>query len=314
MIESRLAVIVVTYNSAHHIKECLRSIEDQLPSDGSRIVVFDNASTDKTTEIVSTRWPKVRLIRSNANLGFGRACNEAVKGVESRYILLVNPDAVLKPGCITKLLDLARRFPAAGLYGGRSFTPEGLPKYSCFGRHTLWMIWCNSSGLSRVFFKSKWLNPQLMGGWAGDTERKVAVISGCLLLVDRQAWVRLGGFDEQFFLYAEDSDLCRRADNLGYSPIITPEARIIHIGGASSPSKATNLVMRYRSEITLIRKIWTGPRRRIAKGLLVGGVMSRAALHRVRSFRKFRSACEPERWSGLWYELWQRRHEWLDGW
>lgn len=305
-----MAVIVVTYNSARYINECLRSIEEQLPNDGSCIIVFDNASVDETPEIISTRWPKVRLICSSANLGFGRACNEAVKEVESRYILLVNPDAVLKPGCITKLLDLAHRFPVAGLYGGRSFTPEGLPMNSCFGRHTLWMMWCNSTGLSQIFYKSRWLNPQLMGGWACDTERKVAVIAGSLLLVDRQAWERLGGFDEQFFMYAEDSDLCRRAADLGYSPIITPEACIVHAGGASSASKATALVMLYRGEITLIRKIWTGPRRLIAERMLVGGVLLHAALSSARSSINFHSAHEPGKWS----ELWRRRQEWLAGW
>jgi len=310
VIESSVAVIVVTYNSAPYINECLFSIEEQLPSDGSCIVVFDNASTDKTLEIISARSAKVRIIRSNANLGFARACNEAVKKVESTYILLVNPDAVLKPGCIAKLLDLAHRFPAAGLYGGRSFTHEDLPLHACFGRHTLWMMWCNSTGLSQIFYKSRWLNPQLMGGWACDIEREVAVIAGSLLLVNRQAWTRLGGFDEQFFLYAEDTDLCRRAADLGYSPIITPEACIVHVGGASSASNATALVMQYRGEITLIRKIWTGPRRLIAERILLGGVLLRAALSRARSSTNFHSAHEPGRWS----ELWRRRQEWLAGW
>jgi N-acetylglucosaminyl-diphospho-decaprenol L-rhamnosyltransferase len=310
VIESCLTVIIVTYNSARHIDECLLSVEEQLPSDGSHIVVFDNASTDETPEIISTQWPKVRLIRSNANIGFGRACNEAVKGAETRYILLLNPDAVLRPGCLTNLVDLASRFPAAGLYGGRSFTPEGQPKYSCFGRLTLWTIWCNSTGLSQIFSRSRWLNPQLMGGWTGDTERKVAVISGVLLLVDRRAWERLGGFDERFFMYAEDSDLCLRAVHLGYSPIVTPDACVVHIGGASSTSKVNEFVMRYRGEVTLIRKIWSGPRKVIAQQMLVGGVLLRATLSRARTLRNLDSHHETGRWS----QLWQRRQEWLGGW
>jgi N-acetylglucosaminyl-diphospho-decaprenol L-rhamnosyltransferase len=308
--ETKIAIIIVTYNSAQHIEDCLRSVAEQLPRDGSRIVVFDNASIDESCEIVAKRWPNVQLMRSDVNLGFGRACNQAAKEVDAKYILLLNPDAVLQPECIANLLDLARRFPAAGLYGGRVFTPEGLPTYSCFSHLSLWVIWCNSTGLSRIFFRSELLNPQLMGGWAFDTEREVDVIAGSLLLVDTQAWEHLGGFDEQFFLYAEDSDLCRRAANLGYSPIVTPKARIVHIRGASSTSKANALVMLYQGEITLIRKIWSGPRRVIAERILVGGILLRAVLSYARSTKNFNSGREPEDWSALW----RRRKEWLAGW
>lgn len=307
MAESSLNVIVVTYNSAPHIDECLRSIKEQLPGDGSRIVVFDNASADKTSELVSSRWPEVQLIRSDKNLGFGRACNEAARGAQEKYILLVNPDAILQPGCISKLFDLAHRFPGSGLYGGRNFTPDGAPRNSCYGRLTLWVMWCNSTGLSQIFYRSKWFNPQLMGGRSCNfqTEQEVGVIAGSLLLVDRKAWERLGGFDEKFFLYAEDSDLCRRAADLGYSPRVTPEARIVHIGGASSASRATGLVMLYRGEVTLIRKIWTGRRRLLAERMLLSGVLVRAVFSNARFLWTKRP--------GLWSEMWRRRQEWRHG-
>lgn len=300
----RVAVIVVTYNSAEHIGECLRSIEGQLPGEGSCIVAFDNASTDGTAEIISARCPNVRLIRSTHNLGFGRACNEASKELETDYILLLNPDAILEPGCIDGLLDLARRFPAAGLYGGRVFSPEGRLTYSCFNRLTLWAMWCNNTGLSEIFSGSRWLNPQVIGERARDTEREVAVIAGSLLLIDRRAWEHLGGFDERFFLYAEDTDLCLRAIDLGYSPMVTPKANIVHVGGASAPSKPTGMVMHYRGEITLIRKMWSGPRRLLAERMLLGGVLLRAVLSHTRPFRVFQP----------WSEMWQRRQEWMNGW
>jgi N-acetylglucosaminyl-diphospho-decaprenol L-rhamnosyltransferase len=305
-----VAVVVVTYNSAEHIDDCLGSVVAQLPDANSFVLVFDNASADDTADLVEQRWPGVRVERSRVNLGFARACNQAVSGLQPQFVLLVNPDAVLQPGCIAALLDAARRHPGAGLYGGRSFTPDGeVDVNSCFGRPRLWNTFCYATGLSTIFSRSSWLNAEGMGAWLRDTERPVGVLSGLLLLVDRLAWERLGGFDEDFFMYGEDVDLSVRAARLRYTPMITPAARVVHIGGASS-SPVNRQILLYRGKITLARKIWTGPRRWTGERLIVGGVLLRALLAGLRAPSAASTRTEPATWA----ELWRRRREWRGGW
>jgi N-acetylglucosaminyl-diphospho-decaprenol L-rhamnosyltransferase len=308
-----VTVVVVTYNSGRHIDDCLRAITGQLPNKDSGVVVFDNASSDDTTAIVEQRWPEVRLVRSPDNLGFGRACNRAADGLATRYVLFVNPDAILRAGCVDALLDVARRCPEGGLYGGRSYSTDGaLDPHSCFGRPTLWGLWCFATGLSTAFTRSQWLNPEGLGAWARDSERPVGVISGCLLLADRELWDRLGGFDPEFFMYGEDVDLSVRAAGLRYAPMITPAAGVVHVGGASS-SPVNMHIMLFRGKVSLARKLWSGPRRRLALALLLLGVLVRARLSAV--VQRARAGGRGHRTSpGVWEALWRRRAEWRGGW
>lgn len=308
----RVTAVVVTYNNAGAIEECLRSVTEQLPADGSGVVVFDNASSDGTAGVVERRWPDVTLLRSPANIGFAAACNRAAARRPARFVLLVNPDATLRPGCVAALLDLAARRPEAGLYGGRCHTPGGdVDPRSCFGRPTLWGLACFAAGLSAVFPGSRWLNPDGIGGWPRDTERPVGAISGALLLADGEMWEHLGGFDERFFLYGEDVDLSVRASAAGGAPVITPRAGFTHAGGGSS-STLDKQVLLFRGKITLARALWTGPRRTAAELALLSGVGARAGLAGLLGARPRRSGGQTP-WAA-WRGLWRRRAEWRDGW
>ena len=120
-----VTIVVVTYNSSEDIAACLDSALGELPDDGSEVVVLDNASSDGTADVVEERWPQVHLVRSPDNLGFARACNQAAAAGSSRFVLLLNPDAVMLPGCLAALVDVARRHPDGGLYGGRVYTEDG---------------------------------------------------------------------------------------------------------------------------------------------------------------------------------------------
>jgi N-acetylglucosaminyl-diphospho-decaprenol L-rhamnosyltransferase len=311
--KNTVTVVVVTYNNADHIDDCLRSISAQLPNEDSHIVVLDNASKDDTANFVEQRWRSVTLIRSSANLGFAQACNLATGGLGTQFILLTNPDATLNSGCIDALLDVAARYPEAGLYGGRCYSPDGRvdPK-SCFGRPTLWGLFCFTTGISTIFSWCRWLNPDGIGTWLRDAERNVGVVSGALLLIDRAVWERLGGFDDHFFMYGEDFDLNIRASAIGCKPMITPMAGMVHIGGASS-SPVDKQILLFRGKITLARKLWRGPKRAAAEHFIVGGVWVRAILANIRQSHPTcsgRRQISPQVWSTLWH----RRREWRDGW
>lgn len=310
---SALTVVVVTYNNADHIDDCLRSITAQLPSEQSRIVVVDNASGDRTASIVEQHWCGVELIPSSDNLGYAQACNRATNDLRTRYVLFVNPDATLQSGCIDALLDVASRYPQAGLYGGRCYSPDGqVDPRSCFGRPTVWSLFCFTTGLSTIFSRSRWLNAEGIGAWPRDTERHVDIVSGSLLLIDRAIWEQLGGFDNQFFMYGEDFDLSIRASAMGSMPIVTPRAGMIHIGGASS-SALNKQILLFRGKVTLVRKLWTGPKRVSAERMILGGVWIRSLLANIRkagSRSSGRLQLSPEIWSALWH----CREDWRNGW
>lgn len=311
--EPQVTVVIVTYNSSEHIAACIDSALAELPDDDSEVVVLDNASADGTADLVEQRWPQVRLIRSPDNLGFARACNRAAATSSSRFVLLLNPDAVMLPGCLAALLDLARRRPGGGLYGGRVYTDEGdVDPMSCWGRPTLWSTFCFATGLSTAFASSERLNPEGIGSWPRDVERPVDIVSGCLLLADRAVWERLGGFDERFFMYGEDFDLGIRAGAAGFEPVITPDAGITHVGGASSAAVHMEILL-YRGKVSLVRKLWTGRERTLAEGMLLAGVALRGQMAGV--VGRLRRARGGQRTApGTWTELWERRAEWREGW
>jgi GT2 family glycosyltransferase len=141
-----------------------------------------------------------------------------------------------------------------------------------------------------------------MGRWPRDTVREVDVVTGCLLLIGRELYDRLGGFDPQFFMYGEDVDLSLRARSLGVRPVLTPDAVVVHANGASSPQRADKLRLLMTGKATLVGKHWTGLGRRVAVGLLVGGVGLRAAGARLRR--------QPD---APWRVVWAERATWRLG-
>jgi N-acetylglucosaminyl-diphospho-decaprenol L-rhamnosyltransferase len=290
-----VTTIVVTYNNERQIAGCLTSLRAD-PATAGAVVVIDNASVDATAAIVAERFPEVRLIRSPENLGFGRACNEAAARTCGEYVAFVNPDAVLQGDAITQLLAFARARPEGGVYGGRAMTPAGEAAIgSCFAPPSLWGYWCFGTGLSSAFPRSR-VDPESLGRWDRDSEREVGVVTGLLMLVRRRLWERLGGFDDDFFMYGEDVDLSLRATRLGYRPCITPNAVVVHEGGASAPSTGAGRVLLLTGRVTFMRKRWSQPRRTAGIALLLLGVGLRAAAG-----------------GAGWRDAWRQRARWLRG-
>ena len=310
-----VTVVIVTYQNRDHIVACLESLLAQIPDDGSLAVVFDNASTDGTADLVESRFPDVRVVRSEANVGFARGCNLAAAQARSEFILLLNPDTIVQPGCIDALVALARRQPDAAICGGRTLRPTGdLDPMSCWGRPTMWSLVCFASGLSAAFPRSKHFNREGLGRWARDTERRVDIVSGCLLLARRDVWDELGGFDEEFFMYGEDADLGIRAQALGHTSMISPQAEIIRLVGGSSPAVGKHVLL-FRGKVTLVRKLWPGYAGSVATALLLAGVALRAwAAAPARAVFSRSSGPDTRAAPSTWSQLWARRSEWRDGW
>ncbi|MBA4608132.1 glycosyltransferase family 2 protein [Aeromicrobium sp. Marseille-Q0843] len=296
-----LAIVIVTYNSADWVGRCLDSLPAALGDLSAELVVVDNASVDDSAEVVQRHAPHARLLRNDANVGFARAVNQGAAASSAPWVLMLNPDMDARPGSLAELVDFARRHPGHGMYGGRTLTTEGdLEPSSCWGLPSLWSTFCFASGLSTVFRHSTVFDPESLGRWPRDTVREVGMITGCLLLVERDLWNRLGGFDERYFVYGEDADLSARARSLGARPVIDPAVEVVHAVGRSSEGTAGSKPLLLAGKITYART-HHGRGAPLGVALLRAGVGLRALGSRLTG----RGA--------KWLATWRRRGEWWDG-
>lgn len=302
-----VAVVIVTYNSEDEISACLDAVKSGSGGLSVRLVIVDNQSSDGTVALLRERYPEAELLLPGENLGFARGVNLGAKHAEAEFVLLLNPDTVVRPDAIPKVVDFAREHPEYGFYGGRTLKVDGsLEPLSCLGVPTLWSTFLFATGLSTVASGSRLLNPESIGGWQRDTVREVGVITGCFLLVKTRIWEQLEGFDERFFMYCEDVDLAMRARKAGWKPVICPQAELVHELGKSSETPAHKMLLLYRGKASLMRTHWSGLRLHAGLALLGGGTGLRAAIFGMMGGRGASRATS-------WKTVWKKRHDWLKG-
>lgn len=300
-----LTVIVVSYNTADLTVTALKSLYRETKDTSFRCVVFDNASSDGSADRIAAEVPEATLIRSAENLGFARANNVVAAGAATEWLLLLNPDTEVHDRAVDRLMAFARANPQAGIWGGRTVFPDGsLNIASCWARITPWSAFCNAVGLRAMFPRSELFNPEAYGGWKRDSVREVDIVVGCFLLIRRELWERLGGFDLKYYMYGEEADLCLRARALGFRPMITPEAEIMHIVGASAGKAARKVEMVAKARATLIRDHW--PKGWVPFG--IGMMWLWAALRRAATL----PFAQSER-GRTWARIWDNRRDWLRG-
>lgn len=306
-----MTVVVISYNTRDMTLECLASLyaQTQAPIE---VIVVDNASTDGSAEAIAQAFPQVRLLAETRNHGFAPAHELALPLARGRWLLLLNPDTVVLDGAIDHLLAFAQRTPQAMIWGGRTLYPDrSLNPYSCWRRMTLWSLLCRASGLTGLFPRSALFNSEAYGGWDRGSARQVDIVTGCLLLIERAFWARLGGFDRAFTMYGEEADLCLRARALGARPMITPEATIIHYGGASETVRTDKMVRLLKAKRELIRRHFGPVSRPLAAGLLAVWPLGRAVLLGAAASVTGRGGLRAR--ANGWWDIWRRRDEWSAG-
>ncbi|MEZ5923207.1 MAG: glycosyltransferase family 2 protein [Hyphomicrobiaceae bacterium] len=314
MNESRpeLSIIVVSFNTRAMTRACLDSIAAGAPQTSYETIVVDNASTDGSAEMIAAHADVTHFIASPVNLGFAAANNRAAELARGDYILLLNPDTVVLEGAISALMAFARRTPEARLWGGRTLFADGsINATNCFRRLSLWNLFCRAIGLSGLFPASPIFNSEAYGGWDRGTEREVDIVTGCFLLVPASLWHRIGGFDPTFFMYGEEGHLCRMARALGARPRVTPEATIIHHGGASEVTRAEKAIKVLKAKSTLIRRHFSTPLVPIALALNAAWPVTRAAAFWLAGRCLGRPSLTDR--ARQWSAVWARRDEWLSG-
>ena len=306
-----LSIIIISYNTREMTLACLASVYAQTKTP-FEIILVDNASSDGSADAIAAAYPDVHLIAETTNHGFAPAHDIALPHATAPWLLLLNPDTLVKNGALDTLLAFAEAHPKAGIWGGRTVFGDGtLNPSSCWGQMTLWSTFSRIVGLNRIFRNSEFFNPETYGTWPRDTVRKVDIVVGCLFLMRRADWDALGGFDPVFVMYGEEADLCLRARAKGFHPMVTPDAQIVHYAGASETVRADKMVRLMRAKIELIKRHFRPGTRRLGCALLALWPLSRYVATGVGAALLRRPSLRTK--AGNWREIWARRNEWKDG-
>jgi GT2 family glycosyltransferase len=238
----KLSVIIVAYNNAATIRDCLDSVFDDPPSFPFEVFVVDNASTDKTLKVVED-FPQVTLIKNRQNLGFARANNQAIKRSTGDYILLLNADAQTKPGSVEKIASFMGSNKKVGVIGPKLLSPargeaglsgeiqREVTRFPTLAPMIAWLL-----RLQKIpFLKRIWpLSSYLCAGFDYDEVQEADHLMGSALMVRRKVFDEVGLFDEEFFFWFEETDLCKRVKEAGWKIVYYPEAEVVHHVGSST--------------------------------------------------------------------------------
>lgn len=248
-----VSVIVVSYNTREILRLCLQRLSEELTGIRAQVIVVDNDSRDQSAEMVELAFPQFELLRSSSNLGFAAANNLGFSHASAPYIILLNPDAFLGQGAIRKALAHIESMPQVGIAGGRLQDQQG--KLQPSGRLFPSLIneLLSLSGLAARFPQSR-LFGRFDRTWADpEQDARVDWVPGAFTIIRQSALKAAGRFDERFFLYYEEVDLCRRVAQAGYQIWYWPEIRVTHLGGESSKTVTTLAFSSAGSQLTLWR-------------------------------------------------------------
>lgn len=226
-----VSVIVVSYNTRQTTLDCLRAAYAALDGIAAEVFVVDNASSDGSARAIRETFPGATCISNERNVGFGAANNQAMRLARGEYLLLLNSDAFPEPGAIWTLTQYLRARPEVAAVGPRLIDGTGELQISCFPFPTPARAWLENLWIARTMPHTSRLGDYRQ--WRHDSERLVDWVIGACLLARRSVYEQVGGFDERFFMYAEESDWQRRIRDAGWEIGFTPAARVMHLGGAS---------------------------------------------------------------------------------
>lgn len=259
-----LVVVIPSFNQREMLAECLTSVQEDVARAGvaAQIVVVDNASWDQSADMVASRFPQVTLLENEVNVGFAAACNQGGRVYTSRYVLLLNNDAVLLSGSVRTMVDFSDSQPALGALTGRLLAPSGRERYPA--RH----------------FWQRWFPPR-------PRIHELSWVPGTCLLLRREALDQLGWLDEDFFFYNEDLDLSLRLKKASWKLFYHPGLGVKHReSGSSQLIRPRAMLEGYRGTLLLCRKHYGKPAYVVTRMAITLEVKARLAFLRVQKLLK----------------------------
>lgn len=244
--------MIVNWNTCDITRDCLKSVYEQTKDMGYEVIVVDNASTDGSIEMIKSEFPSVTLIENKENRGFAAANNQGIAVSHGQYVLLLNSDTVILDNAIDKTVAFAASQPEAGIVSCRVLNPDKTLQPTCFMFPSILNMILSTTYLYKMFPNNKFFGRERMSWWDRNDVREVDTVTGCFMLVKREAIEQVGLMDEQFFMYGEETDWCYRFKEAGWKVMFTPCAEIIHLGGQSSKKIAkiaTDMGLQLRGSI-----------------------------------------------------------------
>jgi len=231
----QLSVVIVNYNVRVFLENALTSVIKAMEKIDGEVFVVDNASDDGSVEMVRQKFPRVKLIVNDRNLGFAAANNRALEKCRSDFVLLLNPDTLVQEDTIQVMIKYLNDHPEAGMAGCKILNPDGSLEPACRRSFpTPWVAFTKIAGLSALFPHSKWFGKYNLTYLDPDQTYPVEAISGSFMMVRRAVYDQVGGLDEQFFMYGEDLDWCYRIREAGWNIAYVHGTQIIHYKGEST--------------------------------------------------------------------------------
>lgn len=269
-----VSVIVVSYNVREFLDNLLKSLKPALEGIESEIIVVDNASEDETVPYLKKNHPGLIIIENKVNRGFGKANNQAASIAHGDYLLLINPDAVVEENTVRAMLDFMKSYSDAGAAGCRILNADGTLQKACRRSFpTPWVAFTKISGLSSLFPGSKIFGRYNLTYLDHENVHEVDAISGSFMFIPRQIFQEVGGFDEDYFMYGEDLDLCFKIKQAGYRVYYTPSTSIIHFKGQSTRRGRINHTIEfYRAMRIFVTKRYG--ERSVLSGVLKAAIMA----------------------------------------
>jgi GT2 family glycosyltransferase len=258
-----LSIIILNWNTCALLEKCLQSLQCSQPGLDFEVIVVDNASEDGSREMVRDLFPEVILHTNPTNIGFGAGNNTGVPHTTGRWILFLNSDTVVLEGALTKLVQYGDSRPESGIVGPKLLNGDGSLQFSCRHYPTLGAGVFRNTPLGRLFPNNKYATDYLMQDWDHTEPRDVDWVSGAALMIRRRVVEQIGTFDEDFFMYCEDVDLCWRANHAPHPDLpgqtwrvaYYPDAVIYHLIGKSSDQVPTRMTYEFhRSQYLFYKK------------------------------------------------------------
>ena len=297
-----IAVVIVNHETREHLRACLETVRAEGPGE---VVVVDNASRDGSAAMVRAAFPEARLIENADNPGYGAASNRGIAACRAPFVLLLNSDTRVRPGALAALGRELGAYPRAALFGPLLLNPDGTRQPSCFPFLTPFTVLAMNTYLNRLVRHAPVVGRPFWPVYFPVPAGEVPWVKGAALAIRREAFEAVGGFDESYFLYAEEMDLCWRLRAAGWQIRFTPEAAVVHEEGASTGRLRPEMAVRLFASLAHFHRLHsppgTLPRLRWAVTLAM-------AEHVVRDTVKSVLTADPERRRALGDDLavWRR--------
>lgn len=272
-----LSIIIVNYNVKEFIQNLIHSIVKAAVGVQYEVIIIDNASDDGSVEFIKGKFPDVKLISNSVNRGFSKANNQGLAIAKGEYLLLLNPDTLMREDTLLKMLDFFKSNPEVGLAGCKLLNPDGSFLPDC--RRSFpgpWTSFCKVTGLSSLFPNSRIFARYNLTYLDENQTYEVDAVSGAFMMLKRSVFEKIGGLDEQFFMYGEDLDLCYRVQKAGYKVFYVHNTQIIHYKGESTKRSSIDETKIFYEAMNLF-----------VKKHLSSSILVEAILHSAIAVRKF---------------------------